>query len=192
MYIPSGAGRISPGGMGTNGGGGMNGRLIGGPPMNGWGGKNGGAFVGTKFINGEPGDSMWIGDGALISLGIKPSPLFISEKQRTTKDYSTIHFGKSILKWKLRFSKLESPAAGFADRLVNFLRSTPASARTSSKRRSACFAANHESCARDSAALICALWAAAWASISARSWSFCDLKMRIIRLNEFGFDWDSA
>lgn len=57
-YIPSGAGRISPGGMGTNGGGGMNGRLIGGPPMNGWGGKNGGAFVGTKFINGEPGDSM--------------------------------------------------------------------------------------------------------------------------------------
>lgn len=55
--IPSGGGRISPG-IGTNGGGGMNGRLIGGAPMNGGGGKNGAEFGGTKFIKGEPGDSM--------------------------------------------------------------------------------------------------------------------------------------
>lgn len=56
--IPSGGGRISPGGIGTSGGGGMNGRLIGGAPMNGGGGKNGAVFGGTKFIRGEPGDSM--------------------------------------------------------------------------------------------------------------------------------------
>lgn len=57
LYLPSGGGRISPG-IGTNGGGGMNGRLIGGAPMNGGGGKNGAEFGGTKFIKGEPGDSM--------------------------------------------------------------------------------------------------------------------------------------
>lgn len=70
MIIPSGGGRISPGG--NNGGGGMNGS-IGGGPMNGGGGKNGGG--GRTPIIGEPGDSKWIGDGALLRSGSRPSTL---------------------------------------------------------------------------------------------------------------------
>lgn len=69
MIIPSGGGRISPGG--NNGGGGMNGS-IGGGPINGGGGKNGG---GGRTPIGEPGDSKCIGDGALLRSGIKPSML---------------------------------------------------------------------------------------------------------------------
>lgn len=53
--LPSGGGRISPDEIGTSGGGGMNGRFMGGPGMNGGGGRNGTA--GSTF-SGDPGDSM--------------------------------------------------------------------------------------------------------------------------------------
>lgn len=68
MYLPSGAGRISPVGIGSSGGGGINAGAL---PIRGGGGINGGN---GKFISGDPGvGSMWIGDGAFKSSGIMPS-----------------------------------------------------------------------------------------------------------------------
>lgn len=60
----------------------------------------------------------------------------------------------------LRGGKLLSPAA-LNEIFVSRLRKTVASDLASSKRRSVCLAANQESCARASAALIWALCAAA-------------------------------
>lgn len=56
LLLPSGGGRISPG-IGNNGGGGINGRFIDDPAMNGGSGRNGGG--GIPAINGgEPGVSI--------------------------------------------------------------------------------------------------------------------------------------
>lgn len=68
------------------------------------------------------------------------------------------------------------PVELFVANVVNLRLSVPASARTSSKRRSDCFRLSQYSLALASAALICALCAADCASISARNESFCDLK----------------
>lgn len=80
-----------------------------------------------------------------------------------------IHSKKKRSRVHSRLGKLCSIDAGLNDKLVSFLRKTPASDLASSRRRSACLAANHESCARDSVAFIWALCAADCASISARN-----------------------
>lgn len=70
--LPRGGGRVSLDEIGTSGGGGINGMFIGPPGINGGGGKNG---TGGRFMIGDPGDSIRIGDGAFTSLGIIPSIL---------------------------------------------------------------------------------------------------------------------
>lgn len=70
-----------------------------GPPgINGGGGKNG---TGGKTFIGEPGDSIWRGggDGAFISIGIRPSTLLTSFKKKNKNKYFWID---SILNYRAK------------------------------------------------------------------------------------------
>lgn len=153
---------------------------------------------------------------AVVGKAVEVSPLAVNlfarhESAIERSDRRIVLPGNCGLEWKFEFAfllhqhhnrrsndmcvrfcrLLSNPLFPLPTIEVNLRRRAVASERASSIRRSACRALSHDSCARFSAAVICALCAAICASISAFSASFCDLKSNTV--SHFGWaEWNRS